>query len=431
MNYQKKYLKYKKKYLSIKNQIGGMFRIDDRIRELESNVTGVITKIGQDDDPYITMLGDDGVNYMYHKPHFVLLSSESPELKKDRDDERDKIIEKKAQAIINARRRGELFVGDRVRERDSFKTGTITNTFNQFGNLTMRGDDRIDYYHAPWHFSLLERENKEEIEKEKQRRIEEAKRLDERNKQLRREQNFEVFEGDRAIHTDSGKIGTIKFKEEYPYKWSVGPHIKMRADDGTIIDEHESHFRFYDPEVQKFLREWDEAEARRADIRPEAGRADVRPEARTRIAKVSRNDGQASFIKLREEPNASSSFRGSDLPNGTIVDILLEEEPYPGWEYVLGRDTDVRGWVEKIYLQYLLGEARTRIAKVSRNDGQASFIKLREEPNAFSSFIGSDLPNDTIVDILLKKESYPDWEYVLDRDTDVRGWVKKIYLQYL
>ena len=72
---------------------------------------------------------------------------------------------------------------------------------------------------------------------------------------------------------------------------------------------------------------------------------------------------------------------------------------------------------------------------INRNDGKANFIKLREEPNESYNFMPvPDLSNCTNVDILEEKELNIQWVYVRfssDRDTNVSGWVKKIYLQYL
>ena len=73
-------------------------------------------------------------------------------------------------------------------------------------------------------------------------------------------------------------------------------------------------------------------------------------------ARINITDGQADFIKLRETSRQSSNFVQDvpDLPNGTIVDILEGEELNAEWQYVRfspDRDTDIRGWVRKIYLQ--------------------------------------------------------------------------------
>ncbi len=84
--------------------------------------------------------------------------------------------------------------------------------------------------------------------------------------------------------------------------------------------------------------------------------AEARREVETRKARVFRNDGKGNHTQLRVEPKESSTFvLGSVLFNGIIVDILDEEELYQGWEYVRfspNQDTDIRGWVRKIYLQY-------------------------------------------------------------------------------
>ena len=163
-------------------------------------------------------------------------------------------------------------------------------------------------------------------------------------------------------------------------------------------------------------------------------------EARTKKATINRKDGQGSFTQLREKPNGSNFVSGSVLINGTEVDILEGDKLYPDWQYVRKPDTEVRGWVRKIYLQNpeverQLTEVGTRKARVYRNDGQADFIKLRETPNQSSKFKPvPDLPNGTIVDILEREELNAEWQYVRFspyRDTNVSGWVKKIYLQYL
>jgi len=93
MSFDKKYLKYKNKYLKLKNQIGGMFNIGDIVREYDSLVTGTIIrkyKIKEKDKEFrFVMKGDDGQEYEHYASHFILLSSESPALKKRNDDERE------------------------------------------------------------------------------------------------------------------------------------------------------------------------------------------------------------------------------------------------------------------------------------------------------------------------------------------------------
>jgi hypothetical protein len=203
------------------------------------------------------MLGDDGGIYTYHSPHFTKLSYEDEFDKKlrdrRRDEIRDKIRQREKQAIIDARSRGEVFVGDRVRESDSFMEGIIINTNDKYGNVIMQGDDGKIYKHNQWHFSLIETENKVEIEKEKHRRIEEARRLEEANKQHRRKHNFEVFVGDRVIESDSKMIGRIIKMEN---KYSL-PHAVMMGDNGQEYVKHVSHFTIYNPEVEQIKKEMD------------------------------------------------------------------------------------------------------------------------------------------------------------------------------
>ena len=180
--------------------------------------------------------------------------------------------------------------------------------------------------------------------------------------------------------------------------------------------------------------------SRRAEAERAEGERQL-AEARTRKAVVFRNDGEANFIKLREKPEQTSKFKSVlDLPNGTIVDILDGKEWNAEWEYVR-YSPDIHGWVKKIYLQKqqerqlaeTRREAGTRKALVFRNDGKGTFTQLRVKPNEFSTFVfGSVLFNGTIVDILEEEELNAEWQYVRyspDRDTDIRGWVRKIYLQ--
>jgi hypothetical protein len=100
MNYQKKYLKYKEKYISIKSQIGGIFKIGDKVRKYDSMVTGTIIEIGEGSDPLITMLGDDGKKYTYHSSHFASLSSEGTALKAERDNESDNIKQEHTTSLV-------------------------------------------------------------------------------------------------------------------------------------------------------------------------------------------------------------------------------------------------------------------------------------------------------------------------------------------
>jgi hypothetical protein len=188
-----------------------------------------------------------------HIIHPTLLSSESEFGKRSNDRQRDEIRDiirqRKKQAIIDARIRGEVFEGDWVRESDSFMTGIIINTNDKYGNVTMQGDDGKIYKHNQSHFSLIEKENKVEIEKEKHSRIEEARRLEEANKQHRRKHNFEVFVGDRVIESDSKMTGRI-IKMEGDEKYSL-PHAVMMGDNGQEYVKHVSHFTIYNPEVEQ------------------------------------------------------------------------------------------------------------------------------------------------------------------------------------
>ena len=170
--------------------------------------------------------------------------------------------------------------------------------------------------------------------------------------------------------------------------------------------------------------------------------AEARRKAGTKKATINRNDGLATYTQLRVEPNELSTFViGSVLFNGIEVDILDGENGE--WQHVgfsPNPGTEVSGWIRKKYLQNHeverqlaeagRAEAKAKKALVNRNDGGADFIKLRETPNLSSNFKNiPDLPNGTIVDIL---DENAEWQYVRfspDRDTDVRGWVKKIYLQ--
>ena len=56
-------------------------------------------------------------------------------------------------------------IGDRVREKVTFMTGTITNTYDKTRNVTMMGDDGKGYHYHQSYFTIYDLEV-EQIEKE-------------------------------------------------------------------------------------------------------------------------------------------------------------------------------------------------------------------------------------------------------------------------
>jgi hypothetical protein len=183
--------------------------------------------------------------------------------------------------------------------------------------------------------------------------------------------------------------------------------------------------------------QWGQPQQQPSHLQQERQLAEARRKAGTKKATINRNDGRAKYIQLRIEPKNDSTFViGSVLFNGTEVDILEGENTE--WQYVRfspDRDTEVRGWVRKIYLQNpevarQLAESVTKKALVNRKDGGAEFIKLRETPNQTSNFKNiPDIPNGTTVDILEENGEWQNIRYSPKPGTEVRGWVKKIYLQ--
>ncbi len=139
-----------------------------------------------------------------------------------------------------------------------------------------------------------------------------------------------------------------------PSIWSEFTHVVVPGISLELVSDHEKFFKVKTEDGKEGFIKWNNI-AEKERLPPHRSLREV-----TRKARINRTDGQAKFIKLREKPQLTSNFEPvQDLPNGTIVDILEGEnwniEWNSEWQYVRfspDRDTDIRGWVRKIYLQY-------------------------------------------------------------------------------
>jgi hypothetical protein len=449
MNYQKKYLKYKEKYLSIKNQIGGMLKIGDKVREYDSMVTGTIIEIGKDSDPLITMVGDDGKIYTHHSPHFGLLSFEYADLKAKRDNERDDIKQREKQREEQTRReRRDFLVGDRVWDDGLFRHGKITS-IDTNGNIVMLSDDdgkEYSFEKKNIHFIL-----KEETEEEKQRRKKDTiSFLEARRSEAGRA--GEARQSALAVATPVRLSGT---NFEPPIKGTFNP-IDGAARQLRVSPDDKSEFKSDKIQYNEAL-DILSCDGKFLFVRSNSKEGWVNREYVTSSANIEqlvkdRWHQLGSKIKppiivstdnvvtLRARPSEGSEFTDILILPSSPLELLRDHGKFFKVKTEDGKEGFIR-WTyikEKDKLPPHLREV-TRKAMVNRNDGKATFIKLREKPNESSDFMPvPDLPNGTSVDILEGDERnvqwYAEWEYVRfspDRDTNVSGWVKKIYLQYL
>ena len=457
MSFDKKYLKYKEKYQKLKNQIGGMFKIGDRVREYDSMVTGVINDIYKiseyDKDLRFQMLGDDGQTYRYNAHHFVLLSSESPALKKRNDDEREqKKLEneqKKAQQIIDARSRHEFFVGDKVRESDSQMTGTVINPndVTRSGDVLMIGDDGKKYSGNRYKFILLEFEKRlMELEREEAKRLaEEARQQDRLHPHLRAEDTQLAATPVRIPGTNFEPLikGIFKPNDTQSKFLRLEPsdYSEMKIDiiennDPLDILSKKNNFLFIRSRSK-------EGWVKREHVETQVNIEELVKDKSYRHGLEIRQPIKVSAIQalmLRARPSIWSEFT-HDVKPGISLELVSDHEKFFKVKTEDGKEGFIK-WnniaeQERLPPHRSLREV-TKKARINRTDGQAKFIKLREKPQLTSNFEPvQDLSNGTIVDILEGKnwniEWNPEWQYVRfspDRDTDIRGWVRKIYLQY-
>ena len=104
-----------------------------------------------------------------------------------------------------------------------------------------------------------------------------------------------VSVGDRVVAADGNRRGTIT---DIHNRYSVGPHIVMRGDDGRTIDKHKSHFtkeEEHDKRVElnrrfeEVRRREQEDEQRR--IREEESRREIERVRRSTIERARRESG--------------------------------------------------------------------------------------------------------------------------------------------
>lgn len=242
MSYYEKYLKYKYKYLDLQKQMGGGIVVGDRVRELDSLMTGVVIEIHDKwEYTHIVMKGDDGKMYDHNTHHYVKLSDESNYVREQIKSKLQQRAQEETERKMRERMAGRLFeIGDKVRERDSLTTGVVVEVHNKYGvtHVVMKGDDGKKYDHNIYHYQLLEYEDKDDIQlriKEKEEKKEEE-RL--RDIEWRKNSNT-LYIGDRVMEYDSSMTGVItEFHNKYGFT-----HAIMKGDDNKIYDYNLSHYK--------------------------------------------------------------------------------------------------------------------------------------------------------------------------------------------
>jgi hypothetical protein len=216
MSFQNKYLKYKNKYLDLKNsvQTGGM---------QQKYLDRVANTMRTDTNPD----GSQVVRVVQHNP--VVQST-------DQDSSR---------SATNSTYLGNgdmVFVGDRVRERDSLMTGVVIeihDKYDPYTHVVMKGDDGEIYDHNTHHYVKLSKESdrqRKKIESELQERA--KKKAEQKISDKRAGRLLEI--GDRVRERDSSMTGiVIKVYNTFDLT-----DIVMKGDDGKNYDHHISHYQF-------------------------------------------------------------------------------------------------------------------------------------------------------------------------------------------
>jgi len=377
MNNQKKYLKYKIKYHELKNQIGGMFNIGDRVR-----VTG---------DNNIVVLNHSG------EKNYSDVEGEIIESKVTPNGTRVYYLSTQFGYALEINSIWHNITLIRVPEGQVQRLAHLGLKFNfpppSDPPLRFTSALPVAFAHQPppdppnYGFSF----NPPPPSPPERRRyhIYQLDDIVSVNGDIR----LGLFKDQQNLSNTSvyKKIGKIIRANEYSYKipiydiqfddtLSFGVNedfikklthqeilSRQQAAEQRALDQHELELERRQEELERQILERRQQELEQQILaaqqqqqpwlQQERPLAEARRETGTRKARVSRNDGQADFIKLREIPNQSSKFKPvPDLPNGTIVDIFEGEELNAEWQYVRfspEQDTSVSGWVKKIYLQYL------------------------------------------------------------------------------
>jgi hypothetical protein len=75
--------------------------------------------------------------------------------------------------------------------------------------------------------------------------------------------------------------------------------------------------------------------------------------AGVQVAKASRRDGVANFVKLRPKADASSSFVGNDIPNGTKLGVLASHGDFTQVRHTQADGQVFDGFVKTNYIEFL------------------------------------------------------------------------------
>ena len=397
-----------------------------------------------------TILNNTDVTLYIKKNKDIFKSLAIQELNKlPRFQEWIKIYQIKQREEEQRRIRRDFLVGDRVWEDGYLRPGKITS-INKNGNIEMLSDDDGKVY--PFENRNIHFIDKEETEEEKQRRIKDTKSFVEAKKAKEAGRAGEARQSALAVATPVRLSGT---NFEPSIKGTFNPS-DFSARQLRVSPDDKSEFKsdmIQNNEALDIL----SCDGKFLFVRSNSKEGWVKREYVTSSANIEqlvkdRWHQLGSKIKppiivstdnvvtLRARPSEGSEMTDILILPDSPLELLRDHGKFFKVKTKDGREGFLR-WTyikEKDRLPPHLREV-TRKAIVNRNDGQANFIKLRENPNELPNFKPvPDLPNGTNVDILEGEERNvqwsAEWEYVRyspDRDTNVSGWVKKIYLQYL
>jgi hypothetical protein len=197
----------------------------------------------------------------------------------------------------------------------------------------------------------------------------------------------------------------------------------------------------------------------------------------TTQATVKRSDNFGNFVQLRSSASDGSDYvpGGGLIFNGTTVQVLSEQGAFCKVQVQVDASRTLVGFIKKQHLdfkipaiqprvpsppavqQLLIGggggggggggeggerggarrspaDAAARVSKlpkatVAREDGGAAFVKLRQHPDAASSFVGPDIPNGSDVAIVEAGGAFTKVRFVSESGQSFEGYVKTPYLK--
>jgi hypothetical protein len=206
----------------------------------------------------------------------------------------------------------------------------------------------------------------------------------------------------------------------------------------------------------------------------------------TTQATVKRSDNFGNFVQLRSSASDGSDYvPGSGLIfNGTTVQVLSEQGAFCKVQVQVDASRTLVGFIKKQHLDFKIPAIQPRVpsppsvqqllvggggggegggekgggvgggggggerggarrspadaaaclsklpkATVAREDGGAAFVKLRQHPDAASSFVGPDIPNGSDVAIVEASGAFTKVRFVTESGQSFEGYVKTSYLK--